>query len=112
MSKSIKSFIYKGNVFNFVVLTFASLFLTAGMIILSLMLERLLAIATSKEINELYEQGIIFIILLGSSIVVYLLVTILKPIYQKRAITQYKNNIYSKLLDKNIANFNKENTST
>lgn len=112
MSKSIKSFIYKGNVFNFVVLTFASLFLTAGMIILSLMLERLLAIATSKEINELYEQGIIFIILLGSSIVIYLLVTILKPIYQKRAITQYKNNIYSKLLDKNIANFNKENTST
>ncbi len=42
----------------------------------------------------------------------YVLITYLKPKYQKRAITQYKNNIYGHILDKNIASFNKHNTST
>ena len=76
------------------------------------MLEKIMAIATSKDLEALYEQGIIFLILLASSILVYILITYLKPKYQKRAITQYKNNIYTHILDKNIANFNKHNTST
>ena len=112
MNKSVKHFIYKGNIFNFIVLTFTSLFQTAAMIILSLMLEKIMAIATSKDIEALYEQGIIFLVLLVMSVLIYLLVTYLKPKYQKRAITQYKNNIYTHILDKNIANFNKHNTST
>lgn len=112
MNKSVKSYIYKGNIFNFIILTFVSLFQTAAMIIISLMLEKIMAIATAKDIDALYEQGIIFLVLLVLSILMYLLVTFLKPKYQKRAISQYKNNIYGKLLDKNIANFNKYNTST
>lgn len=112
MNKSIKSYIYKGNILNFIILTFTSLFQTAGMIVLSLMLEKIMAIATEKNIEKLYEQGIIFIILLILSILIYIIVINLKPKYQKKAITQYKNNIYSNILDKKIANFNKYNTST
>ena len=112
MNKSVKSYIYKGNIFNFIILTFISLFQTAVMIIISLMLEKIMAIASTKDLSSLYKQGIIFLILLVSSIVIYILVITLKPKYQKKAITQYKNNIYNKILDKNISNFSKHNTAT
>ena len=112
MNKSVKTYIYKGNILNFIVLTFTSLFQTAALIIISLMLERIMAIATAKDLQALYEQGIIFLILFVLSVLIYVLITYLKPKYQKRAITQYKNNIYGHILDKNIANFNKHNTST
>ena len=112
MNKKVKSYIYQGNIINFVVLVLTSLFQTAVMIILSLMLEKIMAIATSKDLEALFEQGIIFLILLVSSILIYILVIYLKPRYQKRAITQYKNNIYGQILEKNIVGFNKHNTST
>ena len=112
MNKSVKSYIYKGNIFNFIVLTFTSLCQTAAMIIISLMLEKIMAIATAKDMDALYEQGIMFLILLAASIIMFILIIFLKPKYQKKAITQYKNNIYGQILDKNIANFNKHNTST
>ena len=112
MNKSVKSYIYKGNILNFIVLTFTSLFQSAEMIIISLMLEKIMAIATAKNLDALYEQGIMFLVLLVLSILMYILVTYLNPKYQKKAITQYKNNIYGCILDKNIANFNKHNTST
>ena len=107
MNKSVKYYIYKGNLLNFIVLTFVSLFQTAAMIMISLMLEKVMAIATAKDLEALYEQGIIFLILLVLSVLAYILVTYLKPKYQKRAITQYKNNVYEHILEKNIANFNK-----
>lgn len=112
MNKSVKSFIYKGNIFNFIILTFTSLFQTAALIIVSLMLEKIMAIASSDDLNALYEQFIMFIILLVSSIIIFILITYLKPKYQKKAITQYKNNIYNQILDKSISDFNKHNTST
>lgn len=112
MNKSVKSYIYKGNIFNFIILTFASLFQTAEMIILSLMLERIMAIATSKDLSALYEQGKLFLILFVSGILVYILIIYLKPKYQKKAIIQYKNNIYNYILEKNISEFNKHNTAT
>lgn len=112
MNKSVKSFIYKGNIFNFIILTFTSLFQTAALIIVSLMLEKIMAIASSDDLNALYEQFVMFIILLVSSIIIFILITYLKPKYQKKAITQYKNNIYNQILDKSISDFNKHNTST
>ena len=111
MNKSVKSYIYKGNIINFIVLTLISLAQTAGLIIMSLMLEKVMAIATAKDIDALYEQGIMFLVLIVTFIIIYILVVALKPRYQMRALTQYKNNIYSKILDKNIANFNQHNTS-
>ena len=71
-----------------------------------------MAIASSDDLNALYEQFIMFIILLVSSIIIFILITYLKPKYQKKAITQYKNNIYNQILDKSISDFNKHNTST
>ncbi|MBR2892067.1 MAG: ABC transporter ATP-binding protein [Bacilli bacterium] len=112
MIKSVKSYIYKKNIFNFIVLTFLSLLQTAMMIIISLMLEKIMAIATAKDLDGLYKQVILFLILLPTSIIMYLLIVYLKPKYQKKAITQYKNNIYAHILEKNISNFNKHNTST
>jgi ABC-type multidrug transport system fused ATPase/permease subunit len=112
MNKTVKSYIYKGNIFNFIILTFTSLFQTVALIILSLMLEKIMSIATSKDLNALYEQGVIFLVLLVSSILIYILIIYLKPKYQKKAITQYKNNIYGQILDKNISKFNEYNTAT
>ncbi|MBR6515546.1 MAG: ABC transporter ATP-binding protein [Bacilli bacterium] len=112
MNKTVKSHIYKGNIFNFIILTFTSLFQTVALIIVSLMLEKIMSIATAKDLNALYEQGVIFLVLLVSSILIYILLTYLKPKYQKKAITQYKNNIYSQILDKNISKFNEYNTAT
>jgi ABC-type multidrug transport system fused ATPase/permease subunit len=76
------------------------------------MLEKIMAIAISQDLEALYEQGIIFLILLALSILMYILIIYLKPKYQKKAITQYKNNIYTQILDKKIVSFNKHNTST
>lgn len=112
MSKSVKSYIYKGNIFNFIVLTLTSLFQAGAMIIISLMLEKIMAIATAKDMDALYTQGIAFLVLLASGILVYVLIAILRPKYQKRALTQYKNNVYSHILDKSIAGFGKHNTAT
>ena len=112
MIKSVRSYIYKKNIFNFIVLTFLSLLQTAMMIIISLMLEKIMAIATAKDLDGLYKQVILFLILLPTSIIMYLLIVHLKPKYQKKAITQYKNNIYTHILEKNISNFNKHNTAT
>lgn len=109
---NIKKQIYKGNVLNFIFLTFASLFETAAMIILSLMLERVLAIAATDNLQELYKQGIIFIILVVSFVLMYLFVLYIKPRFRKKAMMQYKNNIYNNLLKKNITDFNKHETST
>ena len=52
MNKSVKSYLYKGNIFNFIVLTFISICQTAVMIILSLMLEKIMAIAAAKDLDE------------------------------------------------------------
>ena len=112
MDKTVKSFIYKGNILNFIVLTLTSLFQAGAMIIISLMLEKIMAIATAKDMDALYTQGMAFLVLLATGILVYVLVIFLRPKYQKRALTQYKNNVYGRILDKSIAGFGKHNTST
>lgn len=110
--KEIKKQIYKGNIFNFIVLIIASLFETAIMIIISIMLEKVMSIATSDSINELYIEGAIFISLMIALILMYLFVMYIKPKYKKKAMLQYKNNIYEHILNKSIASFNKFETST
>ena len=68
MDKTVKSFIYKGNILNFIVLTLTSLFQAGAMIIISLMLEKIMAIATAKDMDALYTQGVAFLVLLAFSI--------------------------------------------
>lgn len=90
----------------------ASLFDTVMMLIISIMLEKVMAIAAANNINELYTQGGIFLALMATLILMYLFVMYIKPKYKKKAMLQYKNNIYEHILNKNITSFNKFETST
>lgn len=113
MSKtSIKKQLFKGNTFNFIFLTFAALLETAIMMCLSIMLEKVVAVATAKDLDGLYKQGLVFLIMLAVSTVAYILLMKIKPTFKKRALSQYKNNAYEHILSKNIADFNKSTTST
>ena len=113
MSKtSIKKQLLKGNTFNFIFLTFAALLETAIMMCLSIMLEKVVAVATAKDLDGLYKQGLVFLIMLAVSTVAYILLMKIKPTFKKRALSQYKNNAYEHILSKNIADFNKSTTST
>lgn len=109
--RDIKKEFYKGNKLNFAFLLFASFIEAGSMIVISILLEKLMAIASSNNIDELYKQGVIFIILLAILLVIYLFLLHIKPNYKMKALNQYKNNIYNNLLKKNIENFNKEETS-
>lgn len=113
MSKtSIKKQLLKGNTFNFIFLTFAALLETAIMMCLSIMLEKVVAVATAKDLAGLYRQGIVFLIMVAVSTVAYLALMKIKPAFKKRALKQYKDNAYEYILNKNIADFNKSTTST
>lgn len=113
MSKtSIKKQLFKGNWFNFVFLIFASLLETAIMMCVSIMLEKVIAVATEKDMQGLINHGLIFLGLGGVCLVAYLLLMKIKPNFKKRAMNQYKNNAYEQILSKSITNFNKHTTST
>lgn len=113
MSKtSIKKQLLKGNTFNFIFLTFAALLETAIMMCLSIMLEKVVAVATAKDLDGLYKQGLVFLIMFAVSTVAYILLMKIKPAFKKRALKQYKDNAYEYILNKNIADFNKSTTST
>ena len=91
---------------NFAFLTFASLFEAAAMMLTSIMLEKIVSIASSDSLDDLITQGIIFITVLALAAVVYGLMLHIRPKYRKKAIQQYKNNIYEHLLKKSISDLN------
>lgn len=109
---SIKKQLFKGNWFNFVFLTFASLLETALLMCTSVMLEKVIAVATAKDMEGLLKQGLIFLVLVGIFVVMYLALMKIKPTFKKRALVQYKNNAYEQILSKSITDFNKSTTST
>lgn len=111
MKNSVQKLIYKKNIGNFIFLLVAKLSQSAAIILISLMLERIMSIASTKNIDDLRQQLILFLIFLPTLIVFMFFVWIIQPKYKKRAMCQYKNNIYEYLLKKSITNFNKENTS-
>lgn len=106
-----KKELYRKNKFNFVILLFAAFTDTVGAILISLLLEKVLAVAISGTITDLYKQGISFLILFLVALICCIINVIVKPRFQKRAISQYKNNVYSQILDKNIENFSDYETS-
>lgn len=110
--KEVKKEINRGNKLNYAFLVFESLFETSIMILISLMIEKIMAIATSNNINDLYKQVNVFLIALVSSIIIYILTLYIKPKFRNRAILQYKNNIYKHILNKSIDDFNNHETST
>ena len=104
--------LYFKNKLNFCFLLFSSLAETTSLMIISIMLEKLISIAYEKNLQELINQGIIFLILLLVMIVLYLFLTYIKPAYRKRALSQYKQNIYNLILEKNISSFSNYETSS
>lgn len=113
MAKSLsKKQLFKGNGFNFAFLTFAAMLETALMMSISVMMEKIIAIATANDLQGLYRQGLIFLGLAVISTLEYICLMKIKPTFNKRALSQYKNNAYDAILSKNITNFNKNNTST
>ncbi len=104
--------IYKGNKISFIILLFCSIAESLTLIGVSIMLERILSVATEKNFDAWIKELIISIILLIVAILVYLFSMYFKPKYKKKAMNQYKNNIYQLILQKNIASFNKYESST
>ena len=109
---SVKKQLFKGNWFNFGFLAFASLLQTALMMCTSVMLEKVIAVATAKDMDGLITQGLIFLGLAGIFLVAYLLLMKIRPTFKRRAMNQYKNNAYEQILSKSITDFNKSTTST
>lgn len=107
----IKSKLYEKNKLNFIFLTIFSLLETASTIIVSIMLEKLISIAYAKDMQEFKIQGIIFLILLLGMVFFFVIAVYVKPKYKKKALSQYKQNIYSLIIDKNISSFNEYETS-
>lgn len=112
LKTSIKKQLLKGNAFNFIFLTFIALLETATMICLSIMLEKVIAVATAKDLQGLYANGLACLVLLVVNVVFYMILMKVKPEFKRRALNQYKNNAYEHILSKNIAEFNKSTTST
>ena len=110
--REIKKQIIKGNKLNYAFLVFSSLFETSMMILISIMIEKIMAVATSKNIDDLYALVNVFILAVISTIIVYLITLYIKPKFRNRAILQYKNNIYKHILNKSIDDFNNHETST
>ena len=111
LKTSIKKQLLKGNAFNFIFLTFVALLETATMICLSIMLEKVIAVATAKDLQGLYANGLACLVLLVVNVVFYMILMKVKPEFKRRALNQYKNNAYEHILSKNIAEFNKSTTS-
>lgn len=104
--------IYYKNKINFAYLFLSSIVEAGVLIAVSLLLEKIMNVAYSKDLNELIKQGILTLILLGIIVLCYLFLLHIKPKYKKRAMMQYKNNIYNNILSKSIQSFNKNDTST
>ena len=103
--------LYNGNKLNFVVLTILSLLSTIPSMVISIMLERIISIAYEKDLQALIDQGTIFLILMAALVLGYIINIYIKPKYKKKAMSQYKQNIYNLILEKNISNFSKFETS-
>ena len=109
--KELTKYLYKGNKLSYCFLTFASILETIFMMLISIMLERLLAIATDGTLDQLKEQLYIVIgVFVGMSLT-YLCLYFIKPKYKKKALHQFKSNAYNLILNKNIESFNAHETS-
>ena len=106
-----KKELLRKNKLNFTMLLISAFAETGVWIGISLILEKVLFVATSDDINGLYTQLINGLVLFLITTICLVINIIVKPKFQKRAIKQYKNMIYQKLIDKSIENFNDYETS-
>ena len=81
----IKQIYYKNKV-NFIFLFLSSIMEAGALIVVSLLLEKILNVAYTKDLNELYKQGIIIVVLLALIVICYSFLLHIKPKYKKKAI--------------------------
>lgn len=111
MTKKLKKELYKNNIFNFIIITISSILNSLLLLCVSILLERILFAATEGSLDLLIEQ-LYFVLFTFILTVLCSIVTIfIEPKYRKKAMLQYKNNIYSLLLNKSIDEFNENESS-
>lgn len=111
MTKRLKKELYKNNIFNFIIITISSILNSLLLLCVSILLERILFAATEGSLDLLIEQ-LYFVLFTFILTVLCSIVTIfIEPKYRKKAMLQYKNNIYSLLLNKSIDEFNENESS-
>ncbi|MBK1812317.1 ABC transporter ATP-binding protein [Clostridium sp. YIM B02505] len=103
---------YKNNHINYFISIFVIISLAVLQIGIAFVLQTLLDVAASRDITELWHSLAIASIVMVSTIFAYFIKKIFFNRFIKKALQQYKNKVFQKILDKNISAFNKEASST
>ena len=111
MTKRLKKELYKNNILNFIIITISSILNSVLSLCVSILLERILFAATEGSLDLLIEQLYFVLFTFILAVLCALVMIFIEPKYRKRAMLQYKNNIYSLLLNKSIDEFNENESS-
>ncbi|GKU24175.1 ABC transporter ATP-binding protein [Clostridium folliculivorans] len=103
---------YKNNHINYFVSIFVMVSIAVLQIGIAFVLQILLDIASSRDMTKLWHSLAIAAIVMVSTIFAYFIKKIFFNRFIKKALSQYKNKVFQKILDKNISAFNKETSST
>jgi len=92
---------------------FAALFSGFGGVIISWLLKELIDTASHAEGSFTFETDLALIgIFLGLTVISFILDYCTRPVFIRRALTQYKDTAFEKLTEKGIATFKDESTAT
>ena len=103
--------IYKNNKILFFVGMVLSILNVGFSLLLSFLIQTIIDLATGTSLTPLYELIYGLLIIFGIYIIVAFLIAFLKPIYVQKGVRQFKNYIFSKLLNKSIYKFKKDGAS-
>ena len=107
---TLKKHFYKNNRLNFILASFSLLYSGVAFIFIAVLMQKILDIATTKDVTQI--KGAIFmslgyVILLGSG---WLMERYFRNRFIEKALKQYKDRIFTLIMQKNISFFAKEST--
>jgi ABC-type multidrug transport system fused ATPase/permease subunit len=103
---------YKNNHLNYFISILVVIANAALQVAIAFILEILIDVARKGDITEFWRDLTLAAIVMLSTVFASILRKIFLNRYIKRALNQYKNKVFEKILDKNINSFNKEASST
>ena len=103
--------IYKNNKILFFVGMILSILNVGFSLLLSYLIQTIINLATGTSLKPLYELIYELLIIFVIYIIVSFLIAFFKPIYVQKGVRQFKNYIFSKLLNKSIYKFKKDGAS-
>jgi ATP-binding cassette, subfamily B, bacterial len=103
---------YKNNHLNFAGTVITLLIFVAIQISIAVVLQIFLDVANGGTLKEFWRAMVIFILVMGAMVVTQFMKRIFMNHFMKRALQQYKNYIFGRILNKNINSFHKESSST